>query len=482
MSNIALVPREFPTEKELDKIVDRYRHLRLAGLKQDPKAFTANYETEAQFPYEKWLSRIQNPKARTFIALDQGERVNSSHDALTALLSREWLGTVTIGGPKFVSSSEIDIEAPWKVFTESDRYAAPPVDDRDAVAVYMIAGMFVLPASRGRGNGRRLVEETVKYTRGASPATERTLLVLLVEAENEAARKLYERCGFRKCSERVELSDHQTVGMILELEHNTTQSIDYMVTRYVAEFINSLTNVVYIIYAFYGLYQLRQKPNAGFLRTVPYWGLMAVGVCSAVYHVSLKYHTQMWDDLSMLFTTTPVLHRVMTADANPRVGIVTGIVLGSSLLALIIYHVKTDELLLHAVFFVGSVTTIGIYTMRLINARTLAGSEARRQIWGMVRFGAVIFNLGYWLWLVDGWVCSYLKSMRETVGLPWAFLLELHGWWHICTGIGAYIFIAVIDHLVSGEDHRNIPGSLAWPAPWAAQSVFAGRGSDEKQE
>ncbi|RHZ64514.1 hypothetical protein CDV55_106835 [Aspergillus turcosus] len=256
---------------------------------------------------------------------------------------------------------------------------------------------------------------------------------------------------------------------------------DYMVTRYAAEFINTLSNVVYIFYAIYGLYQLRQKPNAGFLRSVPYLGLMAVGICSALFHVSLKYHTQMLDDISMLFTTTPVLHRVMTANASPRVTIILGIILGSSLLALVIYHVKTDELLLHSVFFVVSITTIGIYTMRLINVRTLAGSEARRQIWGMVRFGAVIFNLGYWLWLVDGWVCSYLRSIRTTVGLPWAFLLELHGWWHICTGIGAYIFIAVIDHLVSGDDHRNIPGSLAWPAPWAAQSVFAGSGSDKKQ-
>jgi dihydroceramidase len=94
------------------------------------------------------------------------------------------------------------------------------------------------------------------------------------------------------------------------------------------------------------------------------------------------------DDISMLFTTTPVLHRIMTASASRRVTIVLGIILGSTLLALVIYHVKTDEMLLHSLFFVVSVTTIGIYTMRLINVRTLPGSEARRQIWGMVRFGA----------------------------------------------------------------------------------------------
>ncbi|EDP53530.1 conserved hypothetical protein [Aspergillus fumigatus A1163] len=261
---------------------------------------------------------------------------------------------------------------------------------------------------------------------------------------------------------------------------------DYLVTRYAAEFINTLTNVVYVIYAIYGLYHLWQKPNVGFLRTVPYLGLMAVGLCSALFHISLNYHTQMLDDLSMMFTTTPVLHRVMTASASPGVTLIVGIVLGSTLLALVIYHLKTDELLLHSLFFVGSVTVIGVFTMRLINARTRAGSEARRQIWGMVRFGAGIFNLGYWLWMVDGWMCSYLKSTRQTVGLPWAFLLELHGCHtesaggtYVREGIGAYIFIAIIDHLVSGDNHKDIPRSLAWPAPWAAQSIFAGKGNNK---
>jgi GNAT superfamily N-acetyltransferase len=215
MSNIALIPQAFPTPKEQDKIVDQYKHLRLAGLKQDPKAFSSKYETEAEFPYEKWLSRIQNPQARTFIALAGDEPVPSSDDALTALLSRKWLGTVTIGGPKFALSSEIDPDAPWKVFTEGDRYTTPPEGDKGAVAVYMIVGMFVLPASRGRGNGRRLVEEAVRYTRGVS-ATERTLLVLLVEADNEAARRLYERCGFWKTNEEVVMGEQRTVGMILD--------------------------------------------------------------------------------------------------------------------------------------------------------------------------------------------------------------------------------------------------------------------------
>ncbi|KAJ5184837.1 alkaline phytoceramidase, partial [Penicillium cf. griseofulvum] len=260
---------------------------------------------------------------------------------------------------------------------------------------------------------------------------------------------------------------------------------DYAVSRYIAEFINTLSNVIYIIYGVYGLRQLRSKANKNSdpLRALPYWGLIAVGLCSFAFHLSLKYHTQMMDDLSMHFTTTPVLHRVLTANSNRRESIVIAMVLSSILLVLITFHMITNELIVHSVSFVGTVTIIGVRTIGLVRSRTLPDSAARRQVWGMVRFGAVIFNVGYWLWLVDQWACGFLTKTREAIGLPWAFVLELHGWWHICTGIGAYTFIAVVDHLVSGEATKNIQkSSFAWPASWASTSVFAGQEPSVQKE
>ncbi|PWY95011.1 ceramidase [Aspergillus sclerotioniger CBS 115572] len=252
---------------------------------------------------------------------------------------------------------------------------------------------------------------------------------------------------------------------------------DYLVTRYIAEFINTLTNLVYVFYAIYGISYLRRKSNTDVSRVLPYWGLMGVGIASAAFHMNLKYHTQMMDDVSMLLTTTPVLHRVMTVNASRRTSVLVGVLLSLSLLGLVAVHVITDELILHSVAFVVSVTVIGVRTMQLITTRTPKDSAARRQVWGMVRFGAVIFELGFAVWLADGWICGLLRSTRHAIGLPWAFLLELHGWWHIFTGVGAYIFIAVVDHLLCSEDPEDIQGSFAWPAPWAAQSMFAGKGS-----
>jgi dihydroceramidase len=90
----------------------------------------------------------------------------------------------------------------------------------------------------------------------------------------------------------------------------------------------------------------------------------------------------------MHFATTPVLHRVLTANSNRQDSVISAIVLGSVLLILILFHVITDELILHSGFFICSVTVIGLYTIRLINRRTLPDSVARRQMWGIVKFGA----------------------------------------------------------------------------------------------
>ncbi|KAJ8106380.1 hypothetical protein OPT61_g9576 [Boeremia exigua] len=45
--------------------------------------------------------------------------------------------------------------------------------------------------------------------------------------------------------------------------------------------------------------------------------------------------------------------------------------------------------------------------------------------------------------------------VKHHVGLPWGFLFELHGWWHIFTGIGAYIGMALTEYLVTIEEGKT---------------------------
>lgn len=50
--------------------------------------------------------------------------------------------------------------------------------------------------------------------------------------------------------------------------------------------------------------------------------------------------------------------------------------------------------------------------------------------------------------------------------MPWSFLLELHGWWHVFTGAGAYIFIALVEYLTSEDAGKPLGGRFALPVAW----------------
>jgi len=248
---------------------------------------------------------------------------------------------------------------------------------------------------------------------------------------------------------------------------------DYSITRYIAEFINTLTNLTYLIYGIYGLYNLRSKPNAA-ARSIPYWGLIGVGVCSAAYHMTLKYHTQMSDELSMHMATTPLVHRVMTFGKSERYTRTTGIILSVIFVVVIVVHASMDEFLLHASAFAGSIHIIRTRTFPLIKTR-ISDPAKRKQLLGMARFAAFSFGLAYAVWLIDRFCCPQLTQFRQFVGLPLGFLTELHGWWHILTGMGAYVFMNVVDY-ITNQDLRDDPvETVAWPGAWAAQSFFGGR-------
>ena len=47
--------------------------------------------------------------------------------------------------------------------------------------------------------------------------------------------------------------------------------------------------------------------------------------------------------------------------------------------------------------------------------------------------------------------------------MPWSFVFELHGWWHVFTGLGAYIFIALVEYLTSEEAGQPLGKRFAWP-------------------
>ncbi|KFY28983.1 hypothetical protein V493_02621 [Pseudogymnoascus sp. VKM F-4281 (FW-2241)] len=236
---------------------------------------------------------------------------------------------------------------------------------------------------------------------------------------------------------------------------------DYIVTRYIAELINTLTNLTYILYAIHGIYKNWGRKDA-FLRNIPYLGIMGVGFGSAIFHATNKYYTQWADDLSMLLATATVMHRVYTYDNRPLHAVLKGLGLAVFLTLFSVWHCLSDEIVGHAALFGVMVVLVGLKTRSIISHRVedpVVKKEVRKLVW----WGSAIFISGYVIWNIDNFTCSWLTHAKRKIGMPLSFLLELHGWWHIFTGIGAYIFIALVEYLTSEEAGEPLTGRFAWP-------------------
>jgi len=236
---------------------------------------------------------------------------------------------------------------------------------------------------------------------------------------------------------------------------------DYILTPYIAEFINTLTNITYLLYAYHGIKNNANRKDA-VLRNLPYLGIAGVGIGSAIFHATMKYYTQWCDDLSMLVATATVIHRVFTFDKSLPITVISGAAITAVMTIFSTWHCITDEITMHSVLFGVMIAIVGIKTRSIISAR-VPDPLVRKEVKKLATWGAVIFISGFAIWNVDNAICGSLTSWKRSMGMPWSFLLELHGWWHIFTGAGAYIFIALVEYLTSEEAGQPLGGRFAWP-------------------
>ncbi|KAF2832821.1 alkaline phytoceramidase [Ophiobolus disseminans] len=265
--------------------------------------------------------------------------------------------------------------------------------------------------------------------------------------------------------------------------HNFCEE-DYVITPYIGEFVNTLTNITYVIYGTIGLLRVRTRPDGSLLSTLafPYFGLIGVGLLSAWFHATLKYHSQMGDDLSMFLAVGSLLHQLLCFEASvAERRKYTAAILGV-LIPVSVYHVWADEIYVHEVVFAGMVFLVSRRVRALIK-RKVKSEERRKRLASMATFGISTGLFGYFLWNIDFHLCSYVTAFKRSIGLPWGFLFELHGWWHICTGIGAYVGMALVEYLVTIEEGKTgrIEEGFVWPVRSVLRDFDAVERTGEKK-
>lgn len=218
---ILQVPKGPVTPSDLAELCGRYRTVRLRALKIYPEAFSSKYERESDFTEKQWAQRLLNPTSRTFVAVcvDHETATPAGADDVEKLKSNEWVGMVVLLGPKVVDSS---MKYVWDPFL-STAWLQP--DDEGAFegaeATTFAVSIFVLPEVTRRGVGKMLLSAMMECAKQDSKkmSVSKLHVGLIVERDNEAAIRLYERSGFAHVDAGSDLngvSDRSTppLGMV----------------------------------------------------------------------------------------------------------------------------------------------------------------------------------------------------------------------------------------------------------------------------
>jgi len=146
----------------------------------------------------------------------------------------------------------------------------------------------------------------------------------------------------------------------------------------------------------------------------------------------------------MLFLAGALLQALYCTGKPPaRIRLIT-ITIFSTVSIMSAFYIQSRSLLVHLSMFVGMLQLIWPRTIYIITCRE---PHERRKYF--VRFWRAVgyLALAFAVWNIDLEMCQELRNLRYMVGVPLAWLLELHGWWHILTAVGAARYMELIRDL-----------------------------------
>ncbi|KAJ3156140.1 Alkaline ceramidase 3 [Geranomyces michiganensis] len=223
-----------------------------------------------------------------------------------------------------------------------------------------------------------------------------------------------------------------------------TSSIDwceenYIVSRIVAEFWNSLSNSGFIVLPLIGLFFCaRTKPELRFW--LSHLSIMMVGFGSFCFHSTLQHEAQLLDELPMMAATCLFtwiyldMFRAKSSQLNAVILTLVGVLTSAAYLLLkepVVFQILFGTLLVTQL-------SLGIRNVRRIVKEYPSES---RVFWTMAVLSVSAIVLAFVLWNIDQAQCGALQSTRNSIGYPLRVALELHAWWHALSAYSAHTAI-----------------------------------------
>lgn len=176
------------------------------------------------------------------------------------------------------------------------------------------------------------------------------------------------------------------------------------------------------------------RPKSDFMSI----SLLVLGISSFLFHASLQQVFQFADELSMLGLAWAILQGVLIVRGSSSHARLINTSLAIIFPLFSAFYVWTGKIIYHATVFIAIVVLITVRGCYLVFWLEPRFPKAKLDDWRARGAKALaVLVLGYVLWNIDLEMCEQLRALRAQVGLPWAWLLEFHGWWHVFTAISA---------------------------------------------
>ncbi|KAM9897872.1 hypothetical protein OXX79_006635 [Metschnikowia pulcherrima] len=220
---------------------------------------------------------------------------------------------------------------------------------------------------------------------------------------------------------------------------------NYVVSPYIAEALNTVTNSGFMVLAIFAIvHAWKNKLEKRFILTA--CGFLLVGFGSWLFHMTLRYEYQLLDELPMIYATCIPFWSVFSELKDKRGSFVVGVTTFFAANLLTWVYLSFKDPTIHQTAYGLMNAAIIVRSYRLTKHHVPDKKSAALLNRTMVT-GVSIFALGYILWNMDIHLCEYARATRREWGMPYGFVLEGHGWWHLLTGTGVYFYLVYEEYL-----------------------------------
>jgi GNAT superfamily N-acetyltransferase len=180
---IIRIPRESP---RLRSFIAKFRDIRIAAIKADPKSFLTQHDTEAAFPLPIWEARFRVCAAALICVAILDPTLSDEE----TLIQGEWAGFAAVRGPMN-----------YTTYYASPDLEQPIPEDTSIETRWHVFDMYTQPAHRQRGLAKKLlngcVDAAVEFSlETRSRHTRKARVRIFMDPRNPLLQHFYRTMGF----------------------------------------------------------------------------------------------------------------------------------------------------------------------------------------------------------------------------------------------------------------------------------------------